>query len=75
MTTSLPTADLDADAYLRFPQVRERTGLSRTTIHRLIKAGDFPAPKSLGARAVGWQVSAVRNWCVNRPDAHQRHAA
>ena len=75
MTTSLPTADLDADAYLRFPEVKARTGLSRTTIHRLIKRGDFPAPKSLGARAVGWQVKAVRNWCANRPDAREHQGA
>jgi prophage regulatory protein len=73
--TNLPAADPDADSYLRFPEVKARTGLSRTTIHRLIKRGDFPAPKSLGVRAVGWKVSAVKHWCASRPDAREQQAA
>jgi prophage regulatory protein len=72
---SIDTADPDADSYLRFPEVKSRTGLSRTTIHRLVKAGDFPAPKSLGVRAVGWKASAVRLWCASRPDAREHQAA
>jgi prophage regulatory protein len=75
MSTTLLSDDPDADSYLRFPAVRQRTGLSRTTIHRLIKAGDFPAPKSLGVRAVGWKASAVKDWCANRPDAREQSAA
>jgi prophage regulatory protein len=67
--------DLDDDSFLRFPEVKARTGLSRTTIHRLIKAGDFPAPKSLGVRAVGWKVSAVKDWCASRPDTRGQSAA
>jgi prophage regulatory protein len=70
-----PASEPDPDAYLRFPEVKARTGLSRTTIHRMVKAGDFPAPKSLGVRAVGWKVSAVKNWCASRPDAHEQVAA
>jgi len=75
MPTNLPTDDPDADFYLRFPEVKSRTGLSRTTIHRLIKAGDFPPPKSLGARAVGWKNSAIKSWCASRPDAREQQAA
>jgi prophage regulatory protein len=75
MDTNPQVNDPDADSYLRFPQVRERTGLSRTTIHRLIKAGSFPRPKSLGARAVGWKLSAVKSWCASRPDAREQQAA
>jgi prophage regulatory protein len=75
MSVNLSTADPADDSYLRFPEVKARTGLSRTTIHRLIKAGDFPAPKSLGVRAVGWKVSAVKDWCASRPDAREQQAA
>jgi prophage regulatory protein len=75
MSINLSTADLADDSYLRFPQVKARTGLSRTTIHRLIKAGEFPAPKSLGVRAVGWKASAVKDWCASRPDAREQAAA
>jgi prophage regulatory protein len=75
MPSPLPATEPDPDAYFRFPQVRERTGLPRTTIHRLIKADEFPAPKSLGVRAVGWKVSAVKDWCASRPDAREQSAA
>ena len=39
---------------LRFPTVKARTGLSRSTIYLRISRGTFPAPVSLGGRAVGW---------------------
>ena len=35
-------------------QVEARTGLSRSTIYARVKVGTFPAPVSLGPRAVGW---------------------
>jgi len=44
---------------LRLPQVKQLTGLSRSTIYARIKAGQFKAPISLGARAVGWLASDV----------------
>ena len=72
---TLPTDDPDAESYLRLPQVKERTGLSRTTIHRLIKAGDFPAPKRIGRRAVAWLSSDFARWCEGRPDAREHRAA
>jgi prophage regulatory protein len=39
---------------LRFPQVRERVGLSRSEVNRLIALNRFPRPVPLGARAVAW---------------------
>ncbi len=38
----------------RKPEVLEKTGLSRSTLHLRIKQGLFVPPISLGARAVGW---------------------
>jgi prophage regulatory protein len=64
-----------ADSYLRFPDVKARSGLSRTTIHRLVKAGDFPAPKRIGNRAVAWLSSDFARWCEGRPDAREHRAA
>ena len=40
--------------FLRLPEVRDRTGLSRSTIYVRLAAATFPQPVSLGARAVGW---------------------
>ena len=47
---------------LRRKQVEARTGLSRSTIYERIKTGTFPAPVSIGARAVGWLESEVSSW-------------
>ena len=45
---------------LRFPTVKARTGLSRSTIYLRISRGTFPAPVSLGGRAVGWIEAEVQ---------------
>ena len=50
---------------LRLPQVREKTGLSRSGIYERIKNGGFPAPINLGGRTVGWLDAEVDAW-INR---------
>ena len=47
---------------LRFPTVKARTGLSRSTIYLRISRGTFPASVSLGGRAVGWIEAEVQAW-------------
>jgi prophage regulatory protein len=49
-------------SFLRFPQVRSRVGLSRSTIYLKIVNGEFPKPISLGARAVAWLESDIDAW-------------
>jgi len=51
---------------LRLPQVKARVGLGHTNIYNGIKAGTFPAPISLGARAVGWLSSDIDEWIEQR---------
>ena len=51
---------------LRFPTVKARTGLSRSTIYLRISRGTFPAPVSLGGRAVGWIEAKVNAWLTAR---------
>lgn len=52
---------------LRFPQVRERTGLSRATIYRRIRRGEFPVPLDLGGGQLGWAEEEVDRWVAERP--------
>ena len=55
---------------LRFAQVRERTGLSRATVYRRIRAGTFPAPLDLGDgdnRSLGWLSDEIDAWVMDRP--------
>lgn len=47
---------------LRLPQVKNRTGLSRSSIYAGVKAGSFPAQVAIGARAVGWLDSSIEKW-------------
>lgn len=58
-TTSLPT-------FLRLPQVRQITGLPRSSLYAKIATGAFPAPVSLGARSVAWIDSEVTDWVADR---------
>jgi prophage regulatory protein len=55
-----------ANFILRLPAVIQRTGLSRSTIYLRIAQGMFPAPVSLGARAVGWVESDIDEWITHR---------
>lgn len=47
---------------LNIKQVAEISGLSRTTLWRLEKHGDFPKRRQISTRRVGWVESEVENW-------------
>lgn len=47
----------------------ELFGISETTLRRWMKEDDFPRPKQLGARAVGWLASECHAWLDSRPQA------
>ena len=48
--------------FLRFPAVRARTGLSRSTIWRLERQGLFPRRRRISHRAVAWAADEVESW-------------
>ena len=47
---------------LRLSQVKEITGLSRSTIYLRMSEGSFPKKIDLGARAIGWLSSEINQW-------------
>jgi prophage regulatory protein len=52
---------------LRLREVKEITGLSRSTIYLEIAKGKFPKQIQLtGARSVGWHESAIIQWVESR---------
>ena len=65
---SMAEASPPRHCILRRKQVEVRTGLSRSTIYARIKSGTFPAPVSLGPRAVGWIENDVHRWLSDRID-------
>ena len=51
---------------LRTTEVVERIGLSRSTLWRLERAGDFPERVHLGVNSVGWLETDIDSWLNNR---------
>jgi prophage regulatory protein len=52
--------------FIRFKAVRERTGLSRSTIWRLERVGAFPKHHQISANAVAWMEQDVVNWIQSK---------
>jgi prophage regulatory protein len=65
LTQATNTQSRVEPALLRSWDVRARTGLSRTTMHRLMQSGDFPRPVVIAKRAVAWKATEVAAW-LNR---------
>ena len=57
------------DTILRFAQLHQRVRLSRSTVWRLERAGQFPKRRSLGGGIVGWLNSEVSEWIASRTAA------
>ncbi|MFT3806706.1 helix-turn-helix transcriptional regulator [Arenimonas sp.] len=51
---------------LRLPDVKARTGLSRSTIYLRVAQKTFPTPINLGGRAVGWLEAEIEDWLAQQ---------
>lgn len=60
---------------LRLPEVRRRTGISRSELYRRICAGTFPGPVKLGERASAWPADEVDAWIAARVAARDAKGA
>lgn len=47
---------------LRRHEVEDLTGLSRTSLYRLMDEGGFPRPVRVGKRAVAWRTVDLEEW-------------
>lgn len=59
-----------AKTVLRTPEVTSLTGLSRSTIYRLMNDGSFPRQRKLGPNSVGWLQGEIAQWIDSRPTVH-----
>ena len=55
--------------FIRLPQVKEITSLSRSSIYRMVSAGDFPKQISVGANQVVWVKHQVEEWMEKQVSA------
>src|ERR1700761_6891370 len=60
------SVSVDDVTFLRLPEVKAVTGLSKTTIYERIREADFPSPIPIGKRAVGWIESEIKQWAASR---------
>jgi predicted DNA-binding transcriptional regulator AlpA len=59
---------------LRVKEVVQRIGVSRTTLWRLERRGDFPARRQISPGAVGWLETEVESW-INQRSAKRESGA
>jgi prophage regulatory protein len=57
------------DTLLTIGEVAERTRLSKPTIYKLVKRGDFPRQLHLCANKVAWLEGEVAEWIAARAGA------
>ena len=51
-----------SERLIRLPEVRQRVGLGRSTIYRLMELGSFPKARKLGPRAIAWSEGEIDSW-------------
>ena len=57
----------------RLNVVEERTGFKKSSVYAGVKAGTFPAPVRLSARAVAWREEDIDRWINERVSVGGRH--
>ena len=57
------------DRLLTRAEVEYHVGLKRSSIYRGMRAGKFPEPIRIGARAVRWRESEILEFIESRPRA------
>lgn len=55
-----------SEQILKLLEVKKATGLSGSTIYRLISQGNFPKQIKLSERSSGWLKSEVEQWLDDR---------
>ena len=55
-----------ADRFVRLVEVLHLTGVSRSTLYRLVGQGDFPTSVTISTNAVAWLESEVLDWIARR---------
>ncbi len=58
---------------LRFPDVVNKTGLSKSALRAQIRSKAFPAPVALGLRAVGFVAGEVDHWVEKKMNQRTEH--
>jgi prophage regulatory protein len=63
----------DHESISRLPAVVARTGLSKNSIARLVKVGDFPVPIRIAPHSIGFINREIDAWIRSRPRTSETH--
>jgi prophage regulatory protein len=64
-----PIVQASVECFIREPECRSLTGLSRATRWRLERAGLFPKKRQLSPGCKGWLRSEIQQWIAERAKA------
>lgn len=53
--------------YIDLPETASLLSLGETTLQRMVREKEFPPPRQLSGRRVGWLVREVEEWAESRP--------
>ncbi|KMJ92837.1 hypothetical protein ACH58_07610 [Achromobacter xylosoxidans] len=53
--------------YVDLPTAASITTLAESTIQSMVTKGEFPAPRELSGRRVGYLYSEIIDWALSRP--------
>ena len=59
----------NVDRLMTIAEVLQITGFSRSSVYVMMREGTFPTALKIGARAVRWRESEIREWERSRPRA------
>ncbi len=62
----MPSQTPEPGRLLPPPIVADRTSLSRTTLWRLVRRGEFPKPVRVSPGRVAWSESAINGWIASK---------
>jgi prophage regulatory protein len=53
---------MSQNRFIRMPDLRQKVGLSRSQIYKLIQQEQFPRPVKLGEKVSVWVDSEIEEW-------------
>ena len=59
-------AHTQLELFIRLPEVRQRVGISKSQIYKLITRDQFPKPVKVSQRISCWAAAEVEGWVNNK---------
>ena len=60
---------------LRIDQVKEQTGLSKASIYKQIRLGNFPSGVKITSRSTAWPSDHIEDWIVKKIESQSSNSS